>query len=137
MQIGFNEDEIRAFLPRDYRKQELANGLSFELKLRVTMTKGNYSYPLNPSWSTEEITTVLHFLSQVVKKHMRAKLDGLTLCKPTRHLKPLFQVAPEKQLDKALKKLAVFQPTVVKVTKQKIKDLYHLENKLISAKEIT
>lgn len=25
MQIGFNEDEIRAFLPRDYRKQELRN----------------------------------------------------------------------------------------------------------------
>ena len=23
MQIGFNEDEIRAFLPRDYRNQEL------------------------------------------------------------------------------------------------------------------
>ncbi|HER4405734.1 TPA: ArsC/Spx/MgsR family protein, partial [Streptococcus pyogenes] len=23
MQIGFNEDEIRAFLSRDYRKQEL------------------------------------------------------------------------------------------------------------------
>lgn len=23
MQIGYNEDEIRAFLPRDYRKQEL------------------------------------------------------------------------------------------------------------------
>ncbi len=23
MQIGFNEDEIRAFLPRKYRKQEL------------------------------------------------------------------------------------------------------------------
>ncbi len=23
MQIGFNEDEIRAFLPRSYRKQEL------------------------------------------------------------------------------------------------------------------
>ncbi|MBF8970492.1 MULTISPECIES: Spx/MgsR family RNA polymerase-binding regulatory protein [unclassified Streptococcus] len=23
LQIGFNEDEIRAFLPRDYRKQEL------------------------------------------------------------------------------------------------------------------
>ena len=23
MQIGFNEDEIRAYLPRDYRKQEL------------------------------------------------------------------------------------------------------------------
>ncbi|HRK76873.1 MAG TPA: transcriptional regulator Spx, partial [Streptococcus parasuis] len=25
MQIGFNEDEIRAFLPRNYRKQELKN----------------------------------------------------------------------------------------------------------------
>lgn len=25
MQIGFNEDEIRAFLPRDYRRQELKN----------------------------------------------------------------------------------------------------------------
>ena len=25
MQIGFNEDEIRAFLPRHYRKQELKN----------------------------------------------------------------------------------------------------------------
>lgn len=25
MQIGFNEDEIRAFLSRDYRKQELKN----------------------------------------------------------------------------------------------------------------
>lgn len=25
MQIGFNEDEIRAFLSRDYRKQELQN----------------------------------------------------------------------------------------------------------------
>ncbi len=25
MQIGFNEDEIRAFLPRGYRKQELCD----------------------------------------------------------------------------------------------------------------
>jgi regulatory protein spx len=25
MQIGFNEDEIRTFLPRNYRKQELKN----------------------------------------------------------------------------------------------------------------
>ncbi|HEN9967974.1 TPA: Spx/MgsR family RNA polymerase-binding regulatory protein [Streptococcus agalactiae] len=27
MQIGFNEDEIRAFLPRDYRKQELKQAI--------------------------------------------------------------------------------------------------------------
>ena len=38
------------------------------------MTKGNYSYPLDPSWSTEEITTVLHFLSQVEKAY-ESKVD--------------------------------------------------------------
>ena len=51
------------------------------------MTKGNYSYPLDPSWSTEEITTVLHFLSQVEKAY-ESKVDR---DKPIRHLKPLFQ----------------------------------------------
>ena len=35
MQIGFNEDEIRAFLPRSYRKQELK-----EARLRAGI-KGN------------------------------------------------------------------------------------------------
>jgi len=38
------------------------------------MTKGNYSYPLDSSWSTEEITTVLHFLSQVEKAY-ESKVD--------------------------------------------------------------
>ena len=33
MQIGFNEDEIRAFLSRDYRKQELRQAtISAEIK---------------------------------------------------------------------------------------------------------
>ena len=33
LQIGFNEDEIRAFLPRDYRKQELRQAtISAEIK---------------------------------------------------------------------------------------------------------
>ena len=33
MQIGFNEDEIRAFLPRDYRKKELRQAtISAEIK---------------------------------------------------------------------------------------------------------
>ena len=33
MQIGFNEDEIRAVLPRDYRKQELRQAtISAEIK---------------------------------------------------------------------------------------------------------
>ena len=54
------------------------------------MTKGNYSYPLDPSWSTEEITTVLHFLSQVEKAY-ESKVDRDNSCKPIRHLKPLSQ----------------------------------------------
>ena len=54
------------------------------------MTKGNYSYPLNPSWSTEEITTVLHFLSQVEKAY-ESRLTVTNSCKPIRHLKPLSQ----------------------------------------------
>lgn len=29
----------------------------------------NYAYPLDPSWSTDEITAVLHFLTQVEKAY--------------------------------------------------------------------
>ncbi len=29
----------------------------------------NYSYPLDPSWSTEEISSVLYFLNQVEKAY--------------------------------------------------------------------
>lgn len=31
LQIGFNEDEIRSFLPRDYRRAELENAAAVEL----------------------------------------------------------------------------------------------------------
>ena len=75
MQIGFNEDEIRAFFCLVIIESKNCVKRPFELKLRVTMTKGNYSYPLDPSWSTEEITTVLHFFESGRKKHTRAKVD--------------------------------------------------------------
>ena len=54
------------------------------------MTKGNYSYPLDPSWSTEEITTVLHFLSQVEKAY-ESKVDRDQLLEAYKALKQLFQ----------------------------------------------
>ncbi len=68
---------------------------------------------------------------------MRARLTVTNTCKPIRHLKP-FQAKRLKTTEpRPLKKLAVFQPIKLsKLLKQKIKDLYHLENKLIFAKEI-
>ena len=65
------------------------------------MTKGNYSYPLDPSWSTEEITTVLHFLSQVEKAY-ESKVDR----KAFKTVVP--GKAPEKQLDKAFQEASGF-----------------------------
>lgn len=45
MQIGFNEDEIRAFCLVTIESKNCVKRL-LVLKLRVIMTKGNYSYPL-------------------------------------------------------------------------------------------
>ena len=69
------------------------------------MTKGNYSYPLDPSWSTEEITTVLHFLSQVEKAY-ESKVDRDQLLKAFKTVVP--GKAPEKQLDKAFQEASGF-----------------------------
>ena len=86
------------------------------------MTKGNYSYPLDPSWSTEEITTVLHFLSQVEKAY-ESKVDRDQLLEAYKAFKTVVPgKAPEKQLDKAFQ--AVFQSTKLsELLKQKKKDL--------------
>ena len=78
------------------------------LKLRVIMTKGNYSYPLDPSWSTEEITTVLHFLSQVEKAY-ESKVDRDQLLEAYKAFKTVVPgKAPEKQLDKAFQEASGF-----------------------------
>ena len=70
------------------------------------MTKGNYSYPLDPSWSTEEITTVLHFLSQVEKAY-ESKVDRDQLLEAYKAFKTVVP-APEKQLDKAFQEASGF-----------------------------
>ncbi len=63
MQIGFNEDEIRAFLPREV-SQTRTKKCYIESRNRIRKIKDmnkNYSYPLDFSWSTEEISSVLSF----------------------------------------------------------------------------
>lgn len=72
------------------------------------MTKGNYAYPLDPSWSTEEITTVLYFLSQVEKAY-ETKVDRNHLLEAYRAFKTVVPgKAPEKQLDKAFEEASGF-----------------------------
>ena len=99
----------------------------FELKLRVTMTKGNYSYPLDPSWSTEEITTVLHFLSQVEKAY-ESKVDRDQLLQAYKAFKTVVPgKAPEKQLDKAFEEASGFSTyQAVKAAKAKDKGFVSL-----------
>lgn len=123
MQIGFNEDEIRAFCLVTIESKNCVKRL-LVLKLRVIMTKGNYSYPLDPSWSTEEITTVLHFLSQVEKAY-ESKVDRDQLLEAYKAFKTVVPgKAPEKQLDKAFQEASGFQSTKLsELLKQKKKDL--------------
>ena len=73
------------------------------------MTKGNYSYPLDPSWSTEEITTVLHFLSQVEKAY-ESKVDRDQLLEAYKAFKTVVPgKASEKHLDKAFEDSSAFK----------------------------
>lgn len=61
----------------------------------------NYAYPLDPSWSTEEISSVLYFLSQVEKAYEdKVAVDTLlTAYKGFKQVVP--GKAQEKQIDKA------------------------------------
>lgn len=65
------------------------------------MPNNNYSYPLDLSWSTEEMTSVLHFFNQVEKAY-ETKVDVATFLNAYNAFK---QVVPakgeEKRLDKA------------------------------------
>ena len=55
MQIGFNEDEIRAFLPRDYRKQELRQAtIKAEIELIKVKHAKKLANLLKPSLTDEE-----------------------------------------------------------------------------------
>lgn len=91
------------------------------------MTKGNYSYPLDPSWSTEEITTVLHFLSQVEKAY-ESGVDRDQLLQAYKAFKIVVPgKAPEKQLDKAFEESSGFSTyQAIKAAKAQDKGLISL-----------
>ena len=90
------------------------------------MIKGNYSYPLDPSWSTEDITTVLHFLS-LVEKAYESKVDRNQLLAAYKAFKTVVPgKAPEKRLDRDFEEVSGFS------TYQAVKAAQSLEKGWVS-----
>ncbi|MET3634580.1 UPF0223 family protein [Streptococcus sp. SGI.013] len=89
--------------------------------------KDNYSYPLNLSWSTEEISSVLHFLNQVelaYEKGVRAE----ELLKSYQMFKEIVRSkAEEKQIDRDFKSVSGYSTyQVVKCAQEKGKGMLKL-----------
>ncbi|WP_159543995.1 UPF0223 family protein [Streptococcus halichoeri] len=60
----------------------------------------NYHYPLDASWSTDEIVSVLHFLNQVELAY-ESKADATTVLQAYHAFKQVVKSkAQEKQIDK-------------------------------------
>lgn len=65
---------------------------------------GNYNYPLDINWSTDEITSVLHFLNQVELAY-EAKASAQDLLQAYRLFKEIVpSKAQEKQIDRDFEK---------------------------------
>ncbi len=119
MQIGFNEDEIRAFLPLGYRKQELRSGHSKSRnKLRSMSNAKNYSYPLDLSWSTEELASVLSF-SIKLKKPMKNKVEAKEYMEAYRAFKKVVPIEKKNVSDGSSKKWEWLFYSVTQAAKQK------------------
>lgn len=64
----------------------------------------NYNYPLDINWSTDEITSVLHFLNQVEKAY-ESKVDAHQLLQSYRVFKEIVpSKSQEKQIDREFEK---------------------------------
>ena len=64
------------------------------------MTK-NYAYPLDLSWSTDEMTSVLHFLNKVEEAY-EGKVSAEVLLTSYQHFKRVVpSKAQEKQIDRS------------------------------------
>lgn len=62
------------------------------------MTSSNYSYPIDPSWSTTEIETVIHMLN-LVEKAYEGGVHREAVLKAYRQFKTIVQAkSEEKQL---------------------------------------
>jgi uncharacterized protein YktA (UPF0223 family) len=63
--------------------------------------KANYAYPLDPTWSTDEMTTVLHFFNQVEDYYETSGVNRETFMAAYRAFKTVVpSKMQEKQLDK-------------------------------------
>ena len=92
------------------------------------MTK-NYAYPLDLSWSTEEITSVLSFLN-LVEKAYENRVEAALLLKSYQNYKTIVSSkSQEKQIDRNFERVSVYSTyRAVKAAKAKEKGFISLEN---------
>ncbi|MBM7636522.1 UPF0223 family protein [Streptococcus saliviloxodontae] len=91
------------------------------------MTNTNYSYPLDLTWSTDEISSVLHFLNQVEKAY-ETKVDAQVLLESYTQFKQIVKSkAQEKQIDREFEASSGYSTyRAVKAAKEKEKGFISL-----------
>lgn len=89
----------------------------------------SYSYPLDPSWSTDEITAVLSFLNQVEKSY-ESKVDAKNLLESYDIFKNIVKSkAQEKQIDREFEQSSGYSTyRAVQLAKEKGKGMISLGN---------
>lgn len=89
----------------------------------------SYSYPLDPSWSTDEITAVLSFLNQVEKAY-ESKVDAKSLLESYDIFKNIVKSkAQEKQIDREFEQSSGYSTyRAVQLAKEKGKGMVSLGN---------
>lgn len=89
----------------------------------------SYSYPLDPSWSTDEITAVLSFLNQVEKAY-ESKVDAKSLLESYDIFKNIVKSkAQEKQVDREFEQSSGYSTyRAVQLAKEKGKGMISLGN---------
>lgn len=98
----------------------------FVQKLRKNMNK-NYTYPLDLTWSTEELSTVLSFLNQVENAY-ETKADAGRVLEAYAAFKTVVKSkAQEKQIDREFEMTSGYSTyRVVKAAKDKGKGVIYL-----------
>ncbi|HGI5152700.1 TPA: UPF0223 family protein [Streptococcus agalactiae] len=91
------------------------------------MISSNYSYPLDPSWNTEDITKVLRFLNQVEHAYENSvKVDDL-LDSYKEFKKVVKSKAQERQIDREFQRTSGYSTyQAVKAAQQKAKGFISL-----------
>ncbi|AXQ78737.1 UPF0223 family protein [Streptococcus chenjunshii] len=89
----------------------------------------NYSYPLDTSWSTEEIVSVLYFLNQVEKAY-ESKVSVTALLESYADFKKIVKSkGQEKRIDRAFERSSGYSAyRAVKAAKEKEKGFISLGN---------